>query len=269
MKNYDPLQNEKIMKNFLILCIVTLLLASLSVRAQEKKPYPAPESGLNPKSFDPINDPNPDMFISHWEESMPDCIHGSLIIRDIFTQLQGNEPLRPKTRGAVLTDIKRFARGLLTSKTSTTPSILKGEQEVLYIDGGRGIIKAGKQTAELFPGIGVLVPEGLEFTMTNTADDPLTMYVIAESVPEGFKPNKEILVRDDNRINFGSSLGHWTHVGNYLFKKDDGLASMVGMASIWFDPMTMGQPHSHREGIEEIWFVLDSDVTVLQFLINF
>ena len=27
--------------------------------------------------------------------------------------------------------------------------------------------------------------------------------------------------------------------------------------------MTMGQPHSHEEGVEEIWFALHGDITIL------
>jgi len=115
----------------------------------------------------------------------------------------------------------------------------------------------------MYPGVGILIPEGLEFTMTNTEDEPLTMYVIVEWVTRNFKPRKDMLVRDEHTMPIESGTGHWCHIFKRLFRKDDGLSIITGMGPVWFDPMTMGQPHSHGEGSEEIWFVLEGNVEVL------
>ena len=68
-------------KKMLTLCIFFIFLFSSFVLAQEPEPY----SQLDPKPYDPQTDPNIDMFISSWKESMPRHSHGSLVERDIFT----------------------------------------------------------------------------------------------------------------------------------------------------------------------------------------
>ena len=221
-----------------------------------------PYSQLDPKQFDPKTDPNIDMFLRSWKESMPKNTHGCLVERDIFTPLEG-DPLKPVKRGAVLTDIKRFSHATLEPHATTKPTTLKNEQEILYIDSGKGIIKAGNKTAELYKGIGILMPPGIEYTMTNTGDEHLSMYIIVEPIPEGFKPNKKMRVSDENVNPLHTTTGHWCHISKRLFKKEDGLAILIGMGPVWFDSMTMGQPHSHEEGVEEIWFALEGDIKIL------
>ena len=219
-------------------------------------------SMLDPRPYDPAVDPNSDLFISSWQQATPYQLYGSLTVQDILTPCDG-DPIHPKAKGAVLTNFKRFAHGTLSPGASTKPSKLSGEQIVFYIASGKGTIKAGKKTADLHDGVGVLLPPGIEFTMRNTGDIPLTMYIISEPVPSGFKPEKEMLVHDEHSMPLDSTNGHWCHIFTRLFMQEDGLATIVGMGSVWFDPMTMGQPHSHSEGVEEIWFVLEGDVNLL------
>ena len=66
--------------NLFVLCLV---MFSSFVFAQ------APDySQLDPEPYDPATDPNIDMFIGSWKESMPHNTHGSLIERDIL--MKGN-----------------------------------------------------------------------------------------------------------------------------------------------------------------------------------
>ena len=44
------------------------------------------------------------------------------------------------------------------------------------------------------------MPANLEFTLKNTGDEPLTMYVINEPTPPSFRPNPTMLVRDENKL---------------------------------------------------------------------
>ncbi len=246
------------LKKMLTLWICFIFLFSSFILAQEPEPY----SQLDPNPYDPQTDPNIDMFISSWKESMPRHSHGSLVERDIFTKCQG-DPLHPTVRGAILTDIKRFSHASLAPQVSTTPTILEGEQEIFYIDSGKGIIKAGSKTGELYEGVGVLMPPGIEFAMTNTGDEPLTMYIIVEYVPEGFKTRSDMLVRDENIIPLSGTTGHWCHVFKRLIWAEDGLTTLVGMGPCSFDPMTMGQPHSHVKNVEEIWFSPKDEINIL------
>ncbi|MFC1650259.1 cupin domain-containing protein [Candidatus Latescibacterota bacterium] len=221
-----------------------------------------PYSQLDPRNFSPENEPDIDMFISSWTDSHPVPGDGGLIERHILTPLEG-EPLKPTRKGAVLTDIKRFCHVAIQAMTSTRPLTLENEQRIIYIDSGKGILTTGREKITLYEGIGLLIPPGIEFTLTNSGDEPLTMYIIAEPIPEEFKPNTEILVRDENALNLIPRPGHWAHNAKPLFAKEDGLALLVGISFVWIDPMTMSQPHSHEETVEEVWIALEGDITIL------
>ena len=242
-------------------CVFLLIGVCLScaVYAQNEGPF----RQLDPTPYDPGKEPDIDLFISHWQESMPRVSHGSLVERDIMTPCEG-DPLKPVRRGAVLTYVKRFSHAVLASGNRTTPNSLVDEQMILYIVGGEGVILTDKTEASLHPGVGVLIPPEIDYELTCNAGDDLTMYLIVEPVPEGFSPNSDIRVQDeaDARLR-GDNLGHWCHIYRQLFWRDDGLATLIGMGPVWFDALTMGQPHSHGPNTEEIWFVLEGEVLVM------
>lgn len=217
------------------------------------------QNQLDSRPLDPEKDPDIDMFMSSWQQSIPYNTHGSLVERAIFTPLKGDNHMRPQSKGAVLRNINRISRGTLDSYASTSPTTLKGEQEVLCIISGKGVIKAQGDTFELRGGIFVLVPEGLEFTITNTGDELLELYLVNEPVREGFSPNKKLLVRDEKTMPFrdeGILRTHWSHNGKGIFSSRNGLASLSAITFIAFNAMTIGQPHSHGEDMEEIWLVI-------------
>ncbi len=217
------------------------------------------QNQLDPKPLDIRNDPNIDLFFGNWRDSIPFNTHGALTERAVLTPCEGDE-CRPVRKGAVLTAAKRFSRASLDPHAATTPTTLKGEQEIFYIESGTGIIAAGKKTVELRAGIFVLVPEGLEFTMTNTGDDMLFLYLIAEPVPPGFNPKKELVVKDEKTMPLrdqGYLRVHWSHNGKNVFTAADGLATLLSVNYITFDPMTIGQPHSHGPKLEEVWTVIE------------
>jgi len=247
------------MKKAVKMCLMLVIMVFLSrlVMAQERD-----YGQLDPKPYDPKTEPNIDMFIRSWKESMPKHTHGSIVERDILLPNDG-DPMRPGKSGAVLTNLKRFTYGSLQTHTTTTPTTLKDEQEIFYIASGKGTVTAGNITADLYTGIGFIIPPDLEFTMKNTGDELLTMYIMTENIPDGFEPNKEIVVKDENVVPFSSSNVHWSHCYKGFLRRDDGLATLRGMGPVWFNPMTMGQPHSHGDGVEEIWFALDGDITIL------
>ena len=135
--------------------MMVILFQRIHVSAQ------APDfSQLDGRPYDPTIDPDIDLFFSSWKESMPRHSFGSLLERDIFTAC-GTDPLHPADRGAVLTHFKRFSHASLHARGSTTPTVLDGEQIIFYIDSGHGIINAGEKTADLYEGIGILIPPGL------------------------------------------------------------------------------------------------------------
>ncbi|MBA7576433.1 hypothetical protein ES708_18274 [subsurface metagenome] len=219
-----------------------------------------PFSRLAPEPFNPEKDAAIDMYMRNWRESMPTYSHGSLIERDILTRGNANNP---ETRGAVLTYAERFTYATLYTGAWTTPTTLDGTQEVLYILSGKGTIITENTTADLYPGIGVLVPGECEFTMKNTGDEPLTMYLLSEQYPEGFDCNDDILVVDENKRPLGTGNPHWVGCSKGLFNTGDGLATIKNTITVRFDPMTMFHPHSHRRGTEEVWTTIYGDAHVL------
>jgi len=216
----------------------------------------ATAQNLDGRPYDPKTDPDIDMYIASWKESMPRHTHGSLIERDILTR---GKALDPPRKGAVLEYINRFTHGTLPAHTSTEPTTLKGEQEIFYAISGRGVVEWGEESADIRGGICFLVPENLEFTITNTGDEPLTMYVISEPVPEGFIPKKRVVVKDNNTFPFNRGIGHWSYREKDLLLKRDGLAELHAVITLTLDPMTIGHPHFHVKGVEEVWTTISGE----------
>ncbi|HTZ60525.1 MAG TPA: cupin domain-containing protein [Acidobacteriaceae bacterium] len=243
--------------------------------------YPGPGLVKYQNTPDPLNR-RIDMFISDWHLSMPRVEHGSLILRDILTK---GDMFDPPEKGAVLHYTNFFAYGRLAPGAWTTPSKLVGQQEIYYILGGDGEITSGGDTAKLHKNIAVLMPVGVEFVMHATGDDPLTMYVINEPLPDDngivgnpnrvpFHPKTKMVVKDEeaSRIRtpatadpfiVGGASGHWAHIVREVFSPADGLATEQSVITVQIDPKTMGEPHPHRPGQEEVWAAIDGTSLVL------
>ena len=213
-----------------------------------------------------------DMFIGDWRNSMPRHAYGSLVLRDILTRGDNYAPPQP---GAVLQAANFLALGRLPAHNSTIPTTLQREQNVFYILGGAGEITAGGKTSALHKDIAVFIPANLEFVMTSTGDEDLTMYVVSEPVPDGFAPAKAMLAIDENRVPVRTPMeaspftlqgasGHWAHIVRDLFSKTDGLATLGDLITVDIAPMSMGEPHPHNAGQEEIWAAIDG--TSLAFI---
>ena len=192
-----------------------------------------------------------DLYFGDWHNSPTRTTRGSLSERDIFTR---GDPQHPTQKGAVLRYVNSYTYATLAPKTSTSATRLDGQQEIYFVESGRGTATAGGQSAELFRNIAVLMPANLEFSIRNTGDEPLTMYVINEPTPAGFRPNSSMLVRDENKTPITSSDGHWAHIVKTLFVTQDGLGTLESVLTVTLDPLTMGKPHVvDHDDIEEVW----------------
>jgi len=196
-------------------------------------------------------------YFGDWHKAEPHTIRGSLQERDILTRGDGLNPSHP---GAVLRFINSYTYATLAPGTSTQPTRLDGQQEIYFVESGKGSVNAGGQNADLYRNIAVLMPANLEFTLKNTGDEPLTMYVINEPTPAGFRPNANMLVRDENTIPISSSNGFWAHIVKPLFNTSDGLATLESVLTVTLDPLTLGKPHptpnEDTSDIEEVWTAL-------------
>lgn len=116
---------------------------------------------------------------------------------------------------------------------------------------GKGFVKTGKKSYELRKGAMFLAPEGLEFTMTNTSDELMEMYLINEPVPPGYKPKKEIDINYEGEMplrNEGYIQVHWSHNGRGGIQ-----GATLGTGRLIINEMTIAQPHSHNMSSEEVW----------------
>lgn len=246
-----------------------------------KPPVKTPSAGGNSFSgpgdvrYEPdrdVEDRRIDMFMGDWRDSMPRHAYGSLVLRDILTRGDNYAPPQP---GGVLQAANYLAYGRLAAHNSTVPTTLQHEQNVFYFVGGRGEITAGEKRAELHKDVAIFIPENIEFVMTSTSDQDLTMYVVSEPVPESFVPAKEMLAVDDTQVPVRTPMvaspftlpgasGHWAHIVRDLFSRTDGLATIGDLITVDINPMTMGEPHPHRAGQEEIWVAIDG--TSLAFM---
>jgi mannose-6-phosphate isomerase-like protein (cupin superfamily) len=196
-----------------------------------------------------------DKYFADWRSSTPHTIRGSLQVRDIFTR---GDAKAPTEKGAVLRYVNSYTYATLASNASTKTTRLDGQQEVYFVESGRGTVTAGGQTSDLFRNIAILVPANLEFTIKNTGDQPLNMYLINEPVPSGFRPNSSILIRDENKLPITSSDGHWAHIVKTVFVTSDGLATLETVLTVALDPLTIGRPHVvDHDDIEEVWTALE------------
>jgi mannose-6-phosphate isomerase-like protein (cupin superfamily) len=231
----EAAENERDMnRDALILLLGCIVLSPLS---------PAQTTG------DRIN-----LYFGDWHSSAPHMIRGSLEERDILSHGDG---LNPPRAGAVFRFLNSYTHATLAGGASTKPARLDGQQEIYFVESGKGTVTAGGQTADLYLNVAVLMPANLEFTLKSTGDEPLAMYVINEPTPAGFRPNTNMLVRDENTIPIASSNGFWAHIAKPLFTTQDGLATLESVVTVTLDPLTIGKPHpapnEDTSDIEEVW----------------
>ena len=224
--------------------------------------FAAAQNQLDPAPYDPAKEPNPDMYMGNWRDSMPLHTHGSLIERAVLTKCDG-DPIKPSRKGGVLKYVNRFSYATLEPGASTVPVTLKNEQELFLVLSGMGKLVAGNKTVDLHEGIFVMVPSNLSFTLTNTGREPLTMYLVAEPTAPGFRPNTEVFVRDETITPWTTSNAHWVNAYKDLIVPNDGLADLQMVLTVELFPMTFAQPHSHVPGCEEVWVLISGDGYVL------
>lgn len=252
------------------------LAASLALSAQVIVHPPVATPGTGGNTFNtpadvrypPHRDPQDrriDMFFGDWRDSMPRSEHGSLVLRDILTH---GDNYDPPQKGAVLQAANFLAYATLQPRDTTTLESMPDEQEVYYIVRGEGTVTAGGRTAPLHKDIAVFMPEHLPFQIANTGDGPLSLYVINEKAPASFVPRNDMIVTDERRVpvryplipspytNPGAS-GHWSHIVRDLFSRHDGLASIGDVITVEINPLSMGEPHPHGAGHEEVWAELE------------
>jgi mannose-6-phosphate isomerase-like protein (cupin superfamily) len=220
------------------------------------------DNALDGRAYDPAVDPDIDMFIGSWENSVPVNTHGTITERAILHPGTG-DPNKPERKAAVLHYVNAFTHGTLDAGATTSPTTFTGEQEIIYCTSGEGIIRTSGTTADIREGIFVLVPEGCEFTIMNTSDEIMAMYLVREPTARGFRPNPDILVVDEKSLPFreqGQVKGHWSHNGKGIFNIQSGMSVIESIALITINGQCIAHPHSHGAGIEECWTCVEGNL---------
>lgn len=210
---------------------------------------PAAAQNLDGRPYSPEYDVDVDMYFNGYVNAAPRMLHGTLEVRDILTRGRHKDP---EKKGAVLEWANWVGRASLQGG-STAGGTLSGEQYVLFVMSGEGTIAGTRAKAALYPNMAVLVPEGVRFTMTAVGSEPLVVLVYCEPTFEGFKPLKDLAAVDENLQPISGTTGHWCHIVRGLFNQTNGLATTDAVITVDIAPMTIPQPHSHAENLEELW----------------
>jgi len=236
------------------------VIGLVAVTAVTAGRYPPEPRRFETAQFVSRKEPDIDMFLSHWKNSKPRKMFGALEVRDILTRCRG-DALRPRKKGAVLTALNAVSYAVLPASASTRPRKLVGRQQIYYVNSGEGVIETAEKTAVLTEGVGVLVPPNVEFTLKNTGDVPLTMYMVEEPIPDGFVPRKGIVVKYEYDNEISTNL-HRVDSGNWLFSVEDGLSTLVSFNPIMFEPRSFVPLHVHGPGVEEVWIALKGELHI-------
>jgi mannose-6-phosphate isomerase-like protein (cupin superfamily) len=274
------LRNSKLgTRKMLLAACGAIVLFSVVISAHAQTPPPPPPASgpgkaphIGGNSFEgpkdvvylptrPLVDTRADMYFGDWHRSEPKAMFGTLVVRDILTPGDNFSPPYP---GAVLERAKFLSYATLEAGSRTVPSTLQGLQVFFLVTQGEGEVSGGGKTEPIHKGSAVLLPEGLEFTLHNTGENPLAIYMVGDPTFPGFKPLTSFVVKDEANLphskpaeespftNPGAG-GHWAHITHGFFNNRNGLATIGGIITVEILPMQLGEPHPHFPGHEEIW----------------
>jgi mannose-6-phosphate isomerase-like protein (cupin superfamily) len=227
--------------------------------------FDGPKDIVYPPTLAP-EDTRLNMYFGDWHNSQPKAMYGSLVVRDILTP---GDNLSPPFPGQVLERAKFLSYGTLGAGERTTPTTLQGMQLFLYVEEGTGEITGDGKTTPLHRGNAILIPENHEFALHTTSDSQMSVYMVGDPVKPGFKPLPGITVRDEATLPHGAPStpspftspgagGHWAHITHSFFSSKE-LSTVQGIITVDIAPLTLGEPHPHLPGKEEIWCQIEGD----------
>lgn len=232
-------------RKFLVACVLGSILHGIDVICQDLVPVKPPPS--NEKSGVDI-----DRYVGHPLKSPPGRTHEAIIKRAILTH---GSPSASGGNRTVLEYRKELALGTL-GPNDLTPLVVLDLQLFFFVASGEGRIDDGLGYWDLKEGVGVLVHSKLRHRITNTSDQPLELLMLTWEAPAGISAEKQILVRDTHQMPLtecGGEICHWSYLGKNIFNPSHGLHPNESFHIVYVPPMTIGEPHAHVPGWEEIW----------------
>ncbi|MDD1651188.1 MAG: cupin domain-containing protein, partial [Methylococcaceae bacterium] len=218
---------------------------------------------LDNRPYVRANEPDVDMYMGSWRDSVPRIMHGNLYFRDMLTALEGTDPLRPARTGAVLTNATAVSFAQLEPGSTAHPveGQLNGIQQSFVVDSGTGTITSGGRTVALEKGMAFTIAPGVDFRMVATGDAYLNFYVVSERIPEGSTPSSTVQVVDNRAA--PQVANSWHNQERPLITDEEGLLQYGAITQVELGAMAMSRPYSAAAGTEEIWIATDGYVDLL------
>jgi hypothetical protein len=193
-----------------------------------------------------------DRFIGNPLLSPVQVFQSTILVRSI---LRHGDPYHAGERGAVLQYRKDLQYGTMLAH-NRTPLASIPEQLLLYCEDGNATVDDGERYWDLKDGIAALIPPKLAFRIVNTGEEPIHLLILTWSPQPGAKPGPGIVVRDVNAMPYtmcGGQICHWSYFGKNVFNSAHGLSPQESFHVVYVPPMSIGEPHAHIAGWEEVW----------------
>ena len=240
------------MKRLILMSLAIMSLASAAAAQAPTAPPPRPVQGrmdaLDPTPVNPATDPDVDQFINDWRNGAPRTMYSGLVLKDIFSPLQGGDPMRPQSRGGLLREMTAISQASIAEGAAASGRMAPGTRQSFYTTGGRGKITVGGKTYDIKEGAAfALRPAHGAFRIAPEAGQTLSFYVRSDAALPDPTPNEAFAIRD--RFDADRRVGiHWSHVQS---------GGVPGMIFITLAPNTLPHPHSHLN--EEVWLMVKGE----------
>lgn len=225
-------------------------------------PLVADYSRLDNRNINPATEVDVDMYMGGWRDAFPGIRFGNLYARDMLTELDGTDALRPSKKGAVLSNAVAVTYGLLEPKASAhnTAADPAGVQHTFVVQSGAGSLTYGGRTVALAKDMAFIVPPGADFKVT-AAGDYMTFYIVGERAGAA-SPGATVTVVDHRRAE--TSIRDWTDRARDVVTKADGLSQYASITRVDMPAaLAMSRSTSAPAETEEIWIATDGDIDML------
>ncbi|HWB00744.1 MAG TPA: cupin domain-containing protein [Pirellulales bacterium] len=230
---------------------LTLALAPVLAQAPAAAAQQAPQAASAPPSNAASNEQlgvDIDRFIGDPANTPVHLSHGTLRTHAI---LSAGNPYERGAKGAVLEYRKELATATLMPG-ARTPLEAYEDSYFFYVKSGEGRIDDGEEMWDLREGIAVIAPPHVRHRLVNTSSDkPLEMIMLDWT--GGPDAKSSLIVRDTHLLPWCEEDAHWNNTSRCIFSAADGLLQGERIYTVFLDPWSVSQPHSHTPGTEEIW----------------
>ena len=103
---------------------------------------------LAPAALAQITGDKIDYYFGDWHDATPRTVRGSLEERDILTR---GDAANPTQKGAVLRYMNSYTYDTLAPQASTKPTKLDGQQEIYFVESGKGTMIGGWRDRRSLP----------------------------------------------------------------------------------------------------------------------